>query len=223
MTPREIAAVFRAFVPVIGWDAAAVRSARPARSAGEQALYRGERYAIAQVRRGYSDPPQPLFRANGEPALGLAIAMREGGDILALGNNIQRAMAKDPFDLDRFVRAQDRRDSYRHAVVELRAGHKTSHWMWFVFPQLIGLGHSAMSRTYAIASLEQARAFLAHPVLGARLRECTALVGGPVRRRGRVGIRIAAAERRPPVLFEKFFPRRGVDGPGSKTANSWFD
>jgi uncharacterized protein (DUF1810 family) len=80
----------------------------------------------------------------------------------------------DPHDLERFVQAQA--PVYPQVVDELRAGRKRSHWMWFVFPQLAGLGHSAMAQRYAIASLEEARAYLAHPVLGARLRECSALV-----------------------------------------------
>src|ERR1700743_1031304 len=83
-------------------------------------------------------------------------------------------MLGDPYNLKRFVDAQDA--VYPRVVVELRAGHKQSHWMWFVFPQLGGLGHRAMSRRYGIASLAEASAFLAHPVLGARLRECTKLV-----------------------------------------------
>jgi uncharacterized protein (DUF1810 family) len=74
------------------------------------------------------------------------------------------------FDLGRFVAAQQ--DVYAGALAEVRAGRKTGHWMWFVFPQLAGLGESAMSRRYAIASLDEARAYLAHPVLGRRLREC---------------------------------------------------
>jgi uncharacterized protein (DUF1810 family) len=78
----------------------------------------------------------------------------------------------DPYRLQRFVIAQDERGTYAAAVAELRAGHKRSHWMWFVFPQLRGLGRSPVSRTYAIASLHEARAYLAHPVLGPRLREC---------------------------------------------------
>lgn len=77
-------------------------------------------------------------------------------------------------DLERFVEAQDAGGTYAQALRELRAGRKTSHWMWFVFPQVAGLGHSAMAQTYAITSLDQARDYLAHPVLGARLRECTA-------------------------------------------------
>jgi uncharacterized protein (DUF1810 family) len=85
-------------------------------------------------------------------------------------------MTGDPFDLDRFVQAQDCGDAYEHAFAELRRGRKTSHWMWFVFPQLAGLGRSAMSRRYAISGLEEARAYLEHPVLGARLRECARVV-----------------------------------------------
>lgn len=80
----------------------------------------------------------------------------------------------DPYELQRFVDAQDR--VYGRVVSELRAGHKTSHWMWFVFPQLAGLGSSPMAQRYAISSLDEASAYLAHPVLGPRLRECTQLV-----------------------------------------------
>jgi len=78
--------------------------------------------------------------------------------------------------LERFVAAQDSGGTYEQALRELRAGRKTSHWMWFVFPQIAGLGHSSMAQAYAITSLEQARAYLAHPVLGPRLRACTAAV-----------------------------------------------
>jgi uncharacterized protein (DUF1810 family) len=80
----------------------------------------------------------------------------------------------DPFDLQRFVDAQDR--VYAQVVDELRAGHKRSHWMWFVFPQIEGLGESAMAQRYAISSLTEAQAYLGHPVLGERLREATRLV-----------------------------------------------
>jgi uncharacterized protein (DUF1810 family) len=82
----------------------------------------------------------------------------------------------DPFDLERFVEAQDTGATYDHALEELRRGHKTSHWMWFVFPQIAGLGQSPMSRRYAIASLDEARAYLRHPVLGPRLLECERVV-----------------------------------------------
>lgn len=78
------------------------------------------------------------------------------------------------FDLERFVRAQA--PVHDRVVSELRAGRKRSHWMWFVFPQLAGLGRSEMAQRYAIASLDEAAAYLAHPLLGARLRECSALV-----------------------------------------------
>ena len=74
--------------------------------------------------------------------------------------------------LQRFVAAQDTDSTYVRARAELRAGRKASHWMWFVFPQIAGLGQSEMSRRYAIASLDEARAYLDHPVLGPRLREC---------------------------------------------------
>jgi uncharacterized protein (DUF1810 family) len=77
----------------------------------------------------------------------------------------------DPHGLERFAAAQNQADSFTTAVAELRAGAKRSHWMWFVFPQIAGLGHSPTSRRYAIASLEEARAYLAHPVLGPRLIE----------------------------------------------------
>jgi uncharacterized protein (DUF1810 family) len=85
-------------------------------------------------------------------------------------------MTDDPHELSRFVEAQDSGSTYQRALTELRNGRKTSHWMWFVFPQLDGLGRSAMSRRYAIASVDEARAYLAHPVLGDRLRECAQLL-----------------------------------------------
>jgi len=82
--------------------------------------------------------------------------------------------ANDPFDLDRFVQAQAA--TYDRALEEIRRGRKTSHWMWFIFPQLAGLGGSAMAQRYAIGSLAEAWAYLAHPVLGPRLRQCAAAV-----------------------------------------------
>lgn len=75
-------------------------------------------------------------------------------------------------DLDRFVRAQDEGGTYARALAELRAGSKRSHWMWFVFPQVAGLGSSPMAREYAVSGVDEARAYLAHPVLGPRLLEC---------------------------------------------------
>ena len=83
---------------------------------------------------------------------------------------------EDPYDLQRFVAAQDAGGTYDRAVAELRGGRKTSHWMWFVFPQIAGLGFSPTSRTYAITSLEEARAYLKHPILGPRLTESVAIL-----------------------------------------------
>lgn len=78
------------------------------------------------------------------------------------------------FDLERFVTAQ--RPVYERVLSELRAGLKQSHWMWFIFPQIAGLGYSVMSQRYAISCLREATEYLHHPVLGSRLRECTQLV-----------------------------------------------
>ena len=86
------------------------------------------------------------------------------------------APTSDPFGLQRFVDAQA--PLYDEVRRELAAGRKTSHWMWFVFPQIAGLGQSPMSVFYAISSLDEARAYLAHPVLGPRLRDCADLVLG---------------------------------------------
>ena len=82
--------------------------------------------------------------------------------------------ATDPYNLQRFVDAQD--GVFEQVCAELREGRKRSHWMWFVFPQLKGLGHSLMAERFAISSLDEAEAYLDHPVLGPRLRECTQLV-----------------------------------------------
>lgn len=82
----------------------------------------------------------------------------------------------DPFNLHRFVAAQDAGGTYNSAISELRRGRKTSHWMWFVFPQMAGLGSSEMSRRYAIHSLEEARAYVRHPILGPRLIDCATVV-----------------------------------------------
>jgi uncharacterized protein (DUF1810 family) len=80
----------------------------------------------------------------------------------------------DPYGLQRFVKAQD--PVYDQVCTELRNGRKESHWMWFIFPQLRGLGHSQMAVKFGIASREEAEAFLKHPILGSRLRECSRLV-----------------------------------------------
>jgi uncharacterized protein (DUF1810 family) len=80
----------------------------------------------------------------------------------------------DRFDLQRFVNAQQ--PVFQAVLAELKAGRKRSHWMWFVFPQIAGLGHSLTAHRFAISSLDEARAYLDHPVLGSRLRECSRLV-----------------------------------------------
>lgn len=80
----------------------------------------------------------------------------------------------DAFYLHRFLAAQA--PVYDTVLAELRAGRKSSHWIWFIFPQIVGLGHSAMAQQFAITSLDEAKAYLQHPVLGQRLRECTQLV-----------------------------------------------
>src|SRR5580692_8395320 len=85
-------------------------------------------------------------------------------------------MAADPYELDRFVAAQDAGGTFERAAAELRAGRKSGHWMWFVFPQIAGLGLSLTSRRYAISSLREARAYLAHPVLGPRLTGCAQIL-----------------------------------------------
>ncbi len=86
------------------------------------------------------------------------------------------AEATDPYRLCRFREAQDTGNTYHLAVAELRAGRKASHWMWVVFPQIAGLGRSAMARTYAISSLHEARAFLVDPILGFRLVESASIL-----------------------------------------------
>jgi uncharacterized protein (DUF1810 family) len=95
---------------------------------------------------------------------------------------MEASVTADPYDLTRFVDAQNAHGTYEQALAELRAGRKTGHWMWFVFPQVAGLGSSPTSVRYAISSLDEAIAYLAHPVLGPRLMECVhallALDGG---------------------------------------------
>jgi len=80
----------------------------------------------------------------------------------------------DPYTLSRFVHAQE--DDYAHALAELRSGQKRTHWMWYIFPQLDGLAFSATAKHYALKSVEEAEAYLAHPLLGPRLRECAEAV-----------------------------------------------
>jgi uncharacterized protein (DUF1810 family) len=114
----------------------------------------------------------------------------------------------DPYDLQRFEHAQA--GIYESAIAELRAGRKTGHWMWFVFPQIAGLGMSAMSQRYAISSLAEARAYLAHPVLGPRLAECaTVLLGHSGRSAEEIFGGIDAVKLRSSMTL---FARAGEDG-----------
>ena len=85
-------------------------------------------------------------------------------------------ISNDPYNLNRFLQAQEH--VYSNVLTELQSGHKKTHWMWFIFPQIEGLGHSATARLYAIKSLDEASHYLNHPVLGARLVECSEIVLG---------------------------------------------
>jgi uncharacterized protein (DUF1810 family) len=123
---------------------------------------------IARPVAGY--PATGRFAARRPPPASM-MALRHTG-----GMDEVAAEDRDPYRLERFVAAQDRGGTYERAVAELRAGAKVSHWMWFVFPQVAGLGMSAMAREFAISSVPEARAYLAHPVLGPRLRECVRIV-----------------------------------------------
>ena len=119
----------------------------------------------------------------------------------------------DPFGLERFVGAQDG-GVYEQALRELRAGAKRGHWMWFVFPQVAGLGRSSTAQHYALAGLEEARAYLAHPVLGPRLVECAQALlelsgRDPVRVLGSVD---AVKLRSSMTLFETAAPDERVFG-----------
>jgi len=129
-------------------------------------------------------------------------------------------------DLGRFVQAQD--GVHDTALAELRAGRKRTHWMWFVFPQIAGLGHSATARRYAITSLDEARAYLAHPVLGPRLAEAAAAVlavegrtaaeilGHPDDLKLRSSMTLFAAAADDPGVFQAVLDRY-YDGPDPET------
>jgi uncharacterized protein (DUF1810 family) len=119
---------------------------------------------------------------------------------------------EDQYDLERFVAAQDNGGVYEAALAELRAGRKVGHWMWYVFPQIAGLGLSEMAQRYAIGSLDEARAYLRHEVLGPRLRECAAAVAAS---RGRTAEQIfgdldAVKLRSSMTLFHRADPDEAV-------------
>jgi uncharacterized protein (DUF1810 family) len=144
---------------------------------------------------------------------GMPVAKDEGGQVVS-------------DDLERFVSAQD--GVYPEALAELKAGRKRTHWMWFVFPQIAGLGASATAQRYAIASLDMARAYLAHPVLGPRLRECartllaidgrsaTDIFGYPDDLKLRSSMTLFARAADDPEVFEAVLDRY-YDGPDQRT------
>ncbi len=129
--------------------------------------------------------------------------------------------------LDRFLAGQE--GVYAAALGEIRAGEKRSHWMWFIFPQLVGLGHSATARFYGIRDLAEAEAFLAHPVLGARLRECAEalltvtgrdasdIFGYPDDVKLRSSMTLFAAAAGPESVFQKVLDRYFPSGPDPRT------
>lgn len=129
--------------------------------------------------------------------------------------------------LDRFLSGQE--GVYAQALAEIRAGEKRSHWMWFIFPQLVGLGHSATARFYGIRDLAEAQAFLAHPVLGARLRECAEalltvtgrdasdIFGYPDDVKLRSSMTLFAAAAGPDSVFERVLDRYFPSGPDPRT------
>jgi len=136
-------------------------------------------------------------------------------------------MSDDPYDLDRFVQAQA--GHYVDALGEIRSGRKRSHWMWFVLPQLEGLGSSYMARKYAITGAAEAQAYLAHPVLGARLRECCEAVlgvegrtareifGGIDEMKLRSCVTLFASVSPPGSLFEAVLGKFFANGPDPRT------
>ena len=134
----------------------------------------------------------------------------------------------DPYELGRFTAAQAG-GVQEQALAELRAGRKRTHWMWFVFPQLHGLGNSSMARRYAIGSLDEARAYLAHPVLGPRLREVAEAVlalegrtahdvfGSPDDMKLRSSATLFAAVSPPGSVFERLLTKYFAGDPDGKT------
>jgi uncharacterized protein (DUF1810 family) len=138
----------------------------------------------------------------------------------------------DSYDLQRFLDAQEEGCTYEQALSELRAGRKTSHWMWFVFPQRAGLGQSAMSRRYAISSAAEARAYLDHPLLGPRLVECSEallahddrsareILGGIDATKLRSSMTLFAAVAPEQPIFQQVLARY-FDGEGDKATADW--
>lgn len=128
----------------------------------------------------------------------------------------------DPYDLERFVAAQEAGGRYERALAELRDGRKVTHWVWFVFPQVAGLGHSEMSKRYAIRTLDEARAYLHHPVLGPRLVESATIVADldGVSAQDVLGEIDARKLRSAMTLFRRAAPEEAVFG---QVLDHWFD
>jgi uncharacterized protein (DUF1810 family) len=128
----------------------------------------------------------------------------------------------DPFDLARFVNAQQQ--IYARALDEVRAGAKRSHWMWFIFPQIAGLGHSPMAQRYAVSGIDEAKAYLAHPVLGPRLREITTVLEDlPDADAEAVFGGIDAAKLRSSLTLFARAERGGPDDLFARALDRWFD
>lgn len=135
--------------------------------------------------------------------------------------------ADDPFDLGRFLSAQER--SYEDALSELKSGRKRSHWMWYIFPQIDGLAFSSMSQRYAIKSIDEARAYLAHPLLGARLLACaeavlavngrsiTEILGYPDDLKLRSSATLFASASSPGSVFERILAKYYQGAPDERT------
>lgn len=139
----------------------------------------------------------------------------------------------DPFDLSRFVSAQEESGVYECALAEIKGGQKRTHWMWFLFPQIEGLGYSPAARRYAIKSIEEAYAYLRHPVLGPRLRECAEAAVQAAAAGGRSALQIfgspddlklkscatlfAAAEPDPDSVFRRLLARYFDAEPDART------
>ena len=187
-------------------------------SASAPIARRASRRGLAAMRADWeawnaSDAADPR-RRDREPRL------RREGHAAALSGAEIRVDAADPHDLERFVAAQA--PVWAQVRAELASGLKRSHWMWFVFPQLRGLGRSAMAERYGIGSRAEAVAYLAHPVLGARLVECTALMLCAPRRQARSDPRLAR-RRQVPLVDDALRRRPGRRPPFAAALERYFD
>ena len=163
-----------------------------------------------------------MVLAWGTGAAGFLRSHRASGPTLRANAATDKVICMDlaPSDLQRFVDAQDAGGIYARAIAELRSGRKASHWMWFVFPQIDGLGRSPTARHFAIRSLEEARAYLRHPVLGPRLRESAmAAAEAPASSAGDLLGEIDAMKLRSSMTL---FLRSDPDGPWQSVLDRWF-